>query len=129
MLLWENKNESFSKTLGNIIRRKYELGTEDYREKPIGVSECYLVQNCTSYEEFLSDLLKDENDLLYYKYFPDGVSDDSFNVYEFPTTQSSKEMHVVADEKVDFNINAIPPTKEKMNSVNHHHKFHHQRRT
>ena len=91
----ENKNESFSKTLGNIIKRKYELDVEDYREIPVG--------DCTSYEEFLSDLLKVENDLLYYKHFPDGVSDDSFNVYEFPTTQSSKGIHVVADEKVDFN--------------------------
>ena len=113
----ENKNESFSKTIGDIIRQKYDLAAEDCGTISVGEDECNFVQDCTSYEEFLSDLLKDDNNLLYYKHFHHGVSDGPFNVCEFPTTQPSKEIHVVADEKVEFNINTVPPTKQIINSV------------
>ena len=67
--------------------------------------------------------MKDDNNLLYYKHFPHGVSDGSFNVCEFPTTQPSKEIHVVADEKVEFNINTlppqVPPPEENINFASH----------
>ena len=32
----ENKNESFSKTIGDIIRQKYDLGAEDYGTISVG---------------------------------------------------------------------------------------------
>ena len=71
----ENKNESFSKTIVDIIRQKYDLGAEGCVTISVGEDEWNFVQDCTSYEEFLSDLLKDDNNLLYYKHFPHGVSD------------------------------------------------------